>query len=215
MVEVSPDIKNGDAGSSQDSGFLLMISEWIPGWLANLPEENLAMARLLTQYVFNQPVRDAPLDRNLFSKISPLDQTQNKLLLLHVCLIDYPLKSAENLSKVNEMPISVLQQLKRVSDNVNRILTKDFKLSALVSRAKLANSNFSDLSIQEVPQSFEDKYRQNRKLIFNILLFKELMKSLANTFNAKAKTDHMLQAYENAAAEDAALEAAITVTRTL
>jgi hypothetical protein len=90
------------------------------------------------------------------------------------------------------MPISVLQQLKRVSDNVNRILTKDFKLSALVSRAKLANSNFSDLSIQEVPQSFEDKYRQNRKLIFNILLFKELMKSLANTFNAKAKTGHML-----------------------
>jgi hypothetical protein len=53
MDEVSPDIKNGDAGSSQDSGFLLMISEWIPGWLANLPEENLAMARLLTQYVFN------------------------------------------------------------------------------------------------------------------------------------------------------------------
>jgi len=50
--------------------------------------------------------------------------------------------------------VAILQQLKKVHDDVARMLTKDFKLSALVARAKLKNSSIQDLTIADVPENF-------------------------------------------------------------
>ena len=53
--------------------------------------------------------------------------------------------------------------------------------------------------------------RLNRIQIFNCLIFRELLKSIAACIGAKEVVSDMLEAYENACAEDTALEAAMTV----
>ena len=70
-----------------------------------------------------------------------------------------------------------------------------------------------ELFITDVPKNLEATYLNNRKSIFNILIFKEMIKSIASLFIAKTKLGNMLECYEKACAEDAALEAAIAVTQ--
>jgi hypothetical protein len=74
------------------------------------------------------------------------------------------------------------------------------------------SGRLSDLSIRNLPSTFKSTYQANKKTIFNILILKEMLKSLASMLEAKAKLDSILRAYENACSEDAALEAAFSIT---
>ena len=93
----------------------------------------------MTKFVFNQPVRKVVLDKDLISASAPLDETQNNLIMLHVCLIDFPLSviatTQEKELKSKESPLFMLVNLKLVCDKVQTML-RDFKLAALVVKAK-------------------------------------------------------------------------------
>ena len=107
----------------------------------------------MTKFVFNQPVRKVVLDKDLISASAPLDETQNNLIMLHVCLIDFPLSviatTQEKELKSKESPLFILVNLKLVCDKVQTMLQRDFKLAALVIKAKL-NGVLADLSIKDV-----------------------------------------------------------------
>jgi hypothetical protein len=72
--------------------FFKQLNTRISSWLNNLPEENLQIAKILTKFVFSQPIRKVKLNPDLSSEIAPLDSTQNNLIMLHMWLLDLPLK---------------------------------------------------------------------------------------------------------------------------
>ena len=106
----------------------------------------------MTKFVFNQPVRKVVLDKDLISASAPLDETQNNLIMLHACLIDFPLSvvatTKEKELKPKESPLFMLVNLKLVCDKVQAML-RDFKLAALVVKAKNTGV-LADLSIKDV-----------------------------------------------------------------
>ena len=54
-------------------------------------------------------------------------------------------------------------------------------------------------------------FRQNKVPVFNCMIFQELIKSIMACLGAKEVVSDMIEAYEDACAEDTALEAAMTV----
>ena len=54
-------------------------------------------------------------------------------------------------------------------------------------------------------------FQRDRKTIFNVVIFKELLKSLVSVLSAKELVSDMLAAYEAACIEDTQLEASLTV----
>jgi len=84
-------------------------------------------------------------------------------------------------------------------------------LAQLVKIAR-QDGNIKDLTIPSVKNAWLGSLlRVNRVSIFNCLIFRELIKSLASSLGAKEVMSDMLEAYESACAEDIALEAAMTV----
>ena len=74
------------------------------------------------------------------------------------------------------------------------------------------DGNIKDLSIPSLTNAWQKQiFTSNRMQIFNCLIFKELIKSISSCLEAKEVVSDMLEAYEEACAEDIALEAAMTV----
>ena len=90
-------------------------------------------------------------------------------------------------------------------------LNRDNNFALLVHMAK-RDGNIKDLSIPKPQNSWlNNTFRNNRVQIFNCLIFKELLKSITSCLEAKEVVSDMLDAYEEACAEDIALEASMTV----
>ena len=105
---------------------------------------------------------------------------------------------------------SLLNSLVAVNNQVEEF-EKDGNLSLLVEMAK-RNGNLRDLSIPYFQNAWlSSVFKQSRVQIFNCLIFKELLISLTSCLKAKEVVSDMLDAYEEACAEDIALEASITV----
>ena len=83
---------------------------------------------------------------------------------------------------------------------------------AQLVRIARQDGNIKDLTIPTVKNAWLGSLlRVNRVLIFNCLVFRELIKSLASSLGAKEVMSDMIEGYEQACAEDTELEAAITV----
>ena len=81
----------------------------------------------------------------------------------------------------------------------------------MVSLAK-REGNFKDLNIPSLSNAWEiSVFKQNRKKVFNALIYKEMLKSLAACLQVKELISDMLESYEEACGEDVAFEAAMTV----
>ena len=90
---------------------------------------------------------------------------------------------------------SILSTLSMVNDEVTEFL-KDDQLNLLVSLAK-KESNFKDLSISSLRNNWEASYfKSNAKKIFNALIFKEMLKSMAACLSVKELISDMLDSYE-------------------
>mmetsp|Transcript_40968 Transcript_40968/g.53667 ORF Transcript_40968/g.53667 Transcript_40968/m.53667 type:complete len:143 (+) Transcript_40968:1803-2231(+) len=87
----------------------------------------------------------------------------------------------------------------------------DENLASLVSHAR-KDGQIKDLTIPSVQNAWlKASLRLNKVQIFNSLIFKELLKSLTSCLGAKEVLSDMIEGYEQACAEDIALEAAMTV----
>lgn len=74
------------------------------------------------------------------------------------------------------------------------------------------DGNLKELMIPTLTHPWlKASFKMNRVSIFNCLIFKELIKSISSCIEAKEVVSDMLDAYEEACAEDIALEAAMTV----
>ena len=74
------------------------------------------------------------------------------------------------------------------------------------------DGDLRDLTIPTLTNAWlNSSFKLNRVPIFNCLIFKELMVSIMQSLCAKELFCDMLEAYEEACAEDIALEASLTV----
>mgnify|MGYP001018985630 CR=1 FL=1 len=90
-------------------------------------------------------------------------------------------------------------------------LLKDDNLALLVHMAR-KDGNIKELSIPTLNNAWlQSSFKNNRSKIFNCLVFKELLKSITSCLEAKEVVSDMIDAYEEACAEDTALEASFTV----
>ena len=81
----------------------------------------------------------------------------------------------------------------------------------MVSLAK-KEGKMRDLSIPSLTNAWEiNNFKQNKKKVFNVVIFKEMLKSMAASLTVKELLNDMLTSYEQACGEDIALEAAMTV----
>lgn len=88
---------------------------------------------------------------------------------------------------------------------------QDDNLALLVKLAK-KDGNIKEMSIKDIQNAWlKNSLRLNRVQIFNCLIFKEMIKAITSCLGAKEVVADMLDAYEDACAEDTALEAAMTV----
>ena len=103
--------------------------------------------------------------------------------------------------------ISTLEQVnKRVEEYEN-----DTSVSVLVTIAR-KDGDFKQLTIPTLQSTWLcAAFQQNKKLVFNIVVFKELLKSLVSLLSAKELVSDMLAAYEAASIEDTQLEASLAV----
>ena len=87
----------------------------------------------------------------------------------------------------------------------------DGNLALLVDMAK-REGNLRELTIPSLSNAWlNSNFKLNRVQVFNALIFKELLISLSACLKAKELVSDMLDGYEEACAEDIALEAAFTV----
>lgn len=69
-----------------------------------------------------------------------------------------------------------------------------------------------DLDIPTIENAWlQTAFKLNRVQIFNVVIFKELLKQICSALAAKEIVSDMITKYEEACAEDIALEAAMTV----
>ena len=124
--------------------------------------------------------------------------------MLHMVLFDQPL----TLEKVDVF--SLISSLSTVNTRVDEFLS-DENLALLLRMAK-KDGNLKELMIPSLTHPWlKASFKMNRVAIFNCLIFKELIKSISSCIEAKEVVSDMLDAYEEACAEDIALEAAMTV----
>ena len=84
-------------------------------------------------------------------------------------------------------------------------------MGLLVDMAR-RGGNLRELSIPSLSNAWLiSNFKTNRVQVFNCVIFKELLISLSACLKAKELVSDMLDGYEEACAEDIALEAAITV----
>ena len=171
--------------------------------MRNDAEINIMLSSILVR-LCSFPIKLDTLDGQFLSQSSPFDKTHGNLTLLHMAMLDQPLTSA----KVDIF--SLLSSLSSVN-NVVEEFTKDGNLAQLVEKAR-SDGNIRDLTISNVTNAWLlQVFKQNRHQIFNCLIFKELVNSLRSCLEAKEMVSEMLEAYEQACAEDIALEASFTV----
>ena len=88
---------------------------------------------------------------------------------------------------------------------------KDDTFALLTAMAR-KDGNISELTIPTLGSPWLiSAFQLNRKQIFNTVIFKELLKSLASVLSAKELVSDMLAAYEAACIEDTRLEASLAV----
>jgi len=74
------------------------------------------------------------------------------------------------------------------------------------------DGNLKDLSIPTIENAWlETAFKLNRIQIFNVVIFKEMLRLICSTLAAKEIVSDMISKYEEACAEDIALEAAMNV----
>lgn len=124
--------------------------------------------------------------------------------MLHMVMYDQPL----TLEKVDVF--SLLSSITTVNLRVEELM-KDPNFGLLVVMAG-KDGNLKDLSIPSLNNAWlQSRFKDNRAQVFNCLIFKELLKSITSCLEAKEVVSDMIDAYEEACAEDTALEAAFTV----
>ena len=184
---------NPTAYSSQ-GGLLKSLKEHLANFLSNSPEFNVLLCNLLVN-ICSYPVKLDVLDGQFNSTTNFSDKTHRNLTLLHMILFDRPL----HLQDVDLFSIiSTLEQVhKRIEEYEN-----DTSVSVLVSIAR-KDGDFKQLTIPTLKSSWLcAAFQQNRRLVFNIVIFKELLKSLVSLLSAKELVSDMLAAYEAASIED-------------
>jgi hypothetical protein len=92
----------------------------------------------------------------LVSELAPLDQTYNKLIQLHLTLIDWPLNNPNK--KILKGPAILLHGLKKVSDSIQQLKLTNFHISSLVGKASDPKSNMDELYIHDVGKNLQETY---------------------------------------------------------
>ena len=184
-------------------GLFKQIKDMLNKFMRNEPEVNVMLSALIMR-ISSFPVKVDLLDGQFTSTTSPFDKTHANLTLLHMFLFDQPLAR-------EEIDLFSLQgSLKTVHTSVEEYL-QDENLAALVQLAR-KDGQIRDLTIPTVQNAWlKASLTLNKYLIFNSLVFKEMLKSMTACLSAKEVISDMIGAYEEACAEDIALEAAMTV----
>ena len=188
---------------SVHGGFYKQMKDMLNKFMRNEPEVNVMLSALLMR-ISSFPVKVDTLDGQFTSTTQPFDKTHANLTLLHMFLFDQPL-AREDIDL-----FSIQGSLVTVHAIVDEYL-QDENLAALVQLAR-KDGQIRDLTIPSVQNAWlKSSLRLNKQQIFNSLIFKELLKSLTACLGAKEVISDMIGAYEQACAEDIALEAAMTV----
>ena len=170
--------------------------------MRNEPEENVLLSSVVLK-LCSFPVKLDTLDGQFNSTTSPYDKTHGNLAMLQMIMFDQPLSQEVDC-------FSLLSSLKATNTRVEDYMQDD-NFSLLVKIAK-QDGDLRELSIPSLTNAWlQTSFKLNRVQIFNCLIFRELMKSIMQSLCAKELFCDMIESYEEACAEDIALEASLTV----
>ena len=179
------------------------MKEKFTTFLTNQPAENIILSSLLVN-ICSQPVKLDVLDGTFKSTTSPFDTTHERLTLLHMIMFEVPLTT----DKVDAF--SLISTLKAVNTQIDEFMHNP-RFTQLVRMAQECG-NLHNMTIPKLQNTWLIScFDLHKKQIFNVVIFKELLKSMVSCLAAKQLIADMLASYESACIEDTSLEAAMTV----
>lgn len=156
---------------SQKGDFLKSMLKKTQTFLTNQPDENILLSSLLLK-ILNNPVKIDELDGQFKSKTDSMNETHEKITMLHMFLFDIPLKLFSN----GEPDFfSILAQLHTLSLKITELL-QDKKVQVLVDEARF-RGDIQDMTLGKSDDIFwQDPslinvFDQYRRTIFNIVIF--------------------------------------------
>jgi hypothetical protein len=195
--------ESNPADYESTGGFFTFLLNQLETFLLNPVSDNVLLASIVRQ-ICSQPVRVDSFDEEFKSITSPFDSTHEHLTYLHMLLFDLPMSTSQPDKS------SLLFVLHRVSKQVEEFM-RDRKVIQLINMIH-EEGNLADLTLPKLHNPwFKNCFDLHKKQLFNIVIFKELLKALVACLAAKQVVADMLLSYEQACVEDTTLEAAMTV----